>query len=104
MTRSSPGKAQVSIVKIWIFSIACACPWGYFSKVNYLEYNGEDLEEASWCSVSHTEENWVSLYLMLGSTIIYYLLPLVTVTVLYTRLFILMFTKCGDEDGGEDGG
>ena len=72
--------------------------------MNYLEYNGEDLEEASWCSVSHTEENWVSLYLMLGSTIIYYLLPLVTVTVLYIRLFILMFTKCGDEDGGEDGG
>ena len=91
MARSSPGKAKIIIVIIWIVSLISACPWAIYTKVNYLEYNGEDLEEASYCTVPHNKENWGSLYLMLASTVVYFVLPMITVIILFARLFIDCF-------------
>ena len=86
--RSSPRKAKTIIVRIWIISFLSACPWARYTKVNYLIYDGVELEESSWCSIPFNEENIGSLYLMLASTLVYFLVPMITVSVLYIRLFI----------------
>ena len=51
-------------------------------------YDGVELEESSWCSIPFNEENIGSLYLMLASTLVYFLVPMITVSVLYIRLVI----------------
>ena len=79
------GKARKVILKIWIVSFLSAAPWFPFTRVNYLIFNNEQLEESAWCSVLFNEENVGSVYLMLFSTLIYFVLPLMLVTVLYIR-------------------
>ena len=79
------GKARKVILKIWIVSFLSAVPWFQFTRVNYLIFNNEQLEESAWCSVLFNEENVGSVYLMLFSTLIYFVLPLMLVTVLYIR-------------------
>ena len=70
---------------IWMISCASAAPWAFFTKVNYLSYQGVMLEESAWCSIPFNEETTGSLYMMLGSTLLYFFAPLVVVTLLYTR-------------------
>ena len=79
------GKARKVILKIWIVSFLSVAPWFQFTRVNYLIFNNEQLEESAWCSVLFNEENVGSVYLMLFSTLIYFVLPLMLVTVLYIR-------------------
>lgn len=62
-----------------------ASPWAMFTKVNYLVYEGENLEQSSWCSIPFNEENIESLYMMLFTTVIYFLVPMFTVLILYIR-------------------
>ena len=62
-----------------------ALPWALFTKVNYLVFNDRIVEESAWCSIPFNEEPSGSLYMMLGSTIIYFIVPMVVVTMLYTR-------------------
>ena len=73
------------IALIWSISFMSASPWAFFTKVNYLIYDGEILEESAWCSIPFNEETSGSLYMMLGSTVIYFFAPMVVVTLLYTR-------------------
>ena len=70
---------------IWSISFLSAMPWAFFTKVNYLEYDGTILEESAWCSIPFNEETSGSLYMMLGSTILYFFIPMVVVTLLYLR-------------------
>ena len=56
-----------------------------YIKVNYLEYNNEVLEETAWCSIPHNEKFHGSLYMMLGSTVVYFFCPLIIVTFLYLK-------------------
>ena len=74
------------IVRIWIISFLSATPWALYTKVNYLVLDGALLEETSWCSIPFNEENIGSLYMMLATTLVYFLVPMITVTFLYIRL------------------
>ena len=85
LARSSTVQARKVICCIWIISSFSAAPWAFFTKVNYLEYDGTILEESAWCSIPFNEETTGSLYMMLGSTVIYFFVPMVVVTLLYTR-------------------
>ena len=85
LSRSSTGKAKKVVGVIWLVSFLSASPWALFTKVNYLEYDGTILEESAWCSIPFNEETSGSLYIMLGSTLVYFFAPLVIVTALYSR-------------------
>ena len=85
LSRSSAGQAKKIIAWIWLISFMSAFPWALFTKVNYLHYNGKIVEESAWCSIPFNEETTGSLYMMLGSTVIYFFVPMVVVTLLYTR-------------------
>ena len=62
-----------------------ATPWALFTKVNYLTYNGRIVEESAWCSMAFTEEGMASLYMMLASTVVFYLAPTALLVALYAR-------------------
>ena len=90
-------------------------------------YNGVELPQSAWCGIPFNEqESHGSLYMMLASTLIYFLAPLVIVTLLYSRYalrticpqwnLILSFLvrigltlhrnkmqRCAGSCGGEDG-
>ena len=85
LARSSTGQAKKMIGLIWSISFMSASPWAFFTKVNYLTYGGEILKESAWCSIPFNEETSGSLYMMFGSTIIYFFAPMIVVTLLYTR-------------------
>jgi hypothetical protein len=73
------------IAWIWLISFMSATPWAFYTKVNYLIYDGKILEESSWCSIPFNEETSGSLYMMLGSTLMYFFAPLVVVSLIYSR-------------------
>ena len=54
-------------------------------QVNYLEYNNVELKESAWCTIPFNEESNGPLYMMLGSTIIYFFAPIIIVTLLYSK-------------------
>ena len=85
LSRSSLGGAKKMILLIWSVSLGSAAPWSLFTKVNYLEYNGTVLTQSAWCSIPFNEETSGSLYIMLGSTTIYFFTPLCVVSLLYYR-------------------
>ena len=88
LSRSSTGKAKRIIAWIWLVSFLSALPWALFTKVNYLTYEGRVLEETTWCSIPFNEETSGILYIMLGSTILYFFIPLIIVTFLYLQSVI----------------
>ena len=65
-------------------------PW---RQVNYLYFNNEPLEESAWCSIPFTEDNIGSVYLMLSYTTIYFIIPMITVTILYIRYSEVLANK-----------
>ena len=83
--RSSTGQAKKTILKIWLISFVSAAPWSQYTEVNYLVFNNEPLLESAWCSIPFTEDNIGSVYLMLSYTLIYFIIPMITVTILYIR-------------------
>ena len=85
LSRSSTGKARKMIGMIWLVSFLSAMPWAFFTKVNYLVYKDMTLVESAWCSIPFNEENSGSLYMMMTSTIVYFLVPFVIVSALYLR-------------------
>ena len=62
-----------------------ATPWALFTKVNYLTYNGNKVEESAWCSLDFTEDSRTSLYMMIGSTVVYFVAPMALLVALYAR-------------------
>lgn len=107
LSRSSTGKAKKIISWIWLVSFLSALPWALFTKVNYLVFNDRIVEESAWCSIPFNEEPSGSLYMMLGSTIIYFIVPMVVVTMLYTRIGLALHRskmKRSASTGGEEEG
>ena len=49
--KSKTETAKKIIVLIWIVSIVTALPWSFYTKVNYLTFEGKILEQSSWCTV-----------------------------------------------------
>ena len=86
-SRTSVGRAKRVILLIWCTSLVSAYPWAIFAKVNYIQYEGRDLEESAWCSMPfHQPDQHTSLYFTIASTILYFLVPFTIVFVLYLRL------------------
>ena len=56
-------------------------------QVNYIEYEGEQLEESAWCSMDFQEVDMdrTPLYFTVAVTVLYFLVPFTIVFVLYTR-------------------
>jgi len=73
------------IIIIWITSLITALPWSYFTKVNYLQFKGKILLNSAWCSVPF-DENTGSLYMTLACTLVFFILPIIIVTILYIRI------------------
>ena len=92
IARSDMGEARQIIAFIWFISFISASPWSFFTKVNYLTYEEEVLEESAWCSIPFNEETPGSLYMMLCSTILYFFVPMMLVTMLYTRIGVTLHT------------
>ena len=60
--------------------------------MNYVEFQGKDLEESAWCSMPFDPEGMdkTPLYFTVASTILYFLVPFTIVFVLYTRIGLEM--------------
>ena len=56
-------------------------------QVNYIEYEGVQLEESAWCSMDFQEVDMdrTPLYFTVAVTVLYFLVPFTIVFVLYTR-------------------
>lgn len=108
LSRSTMGKAKKIILLIWIISFLSAFPWALFTKVNRLVYtDGTELEQSAWCSIPFNEESHGSLYMMMGSTMIYFFAPMVIVTLLYSKIGLTLYRnkmqRCAGSCGGEEG-
>ena len=80
------GRAKRVIVLIWCPSLVSTYPWAIFAKVNYIQYEGRDLEESAWCSMPfHQPDQQTSLYFTIASTLLYFVVPFTIVFVLYLR-------------------
>lgn len=53
--------------------------------MNYLTYNEVELAQTAWCSIPFNEESHGALYMMLGSTLIYFFAPMIIVSLLYCK-------------------
>ena len=86
-SRTGVGRARRVILIIWISSVVSAFPWSIFAKVNYIQYEGQDLEQSAWCSMPFHEEDLdtTPLYFTIGSTFLYFVVPFTIVFVLYLR-------------------
>ena len=86
-SRTGVGRARWVILIIWIASVISAFPWSIFAKVNYIQYEGQDLEQSAWCSMPFHEEDLdtTPLYFTIGSTFLYFVVPFTIVFVLYLR-------------------
>ena len=87
------GRARRVIFLVWTSSILSALPWAVYAKVNYIKYAGDDLLESAWCGMPFHEEtlNMAPLYLIIASTLIYFIIPFSIVFVLYLRCVVSLF-------------
>ena len=103
--QKSAKKTRRTILLIWIISFLAAAPWAWFTKVgdiidikviqyidyqvNYLEWNGEVLPEASWCSIPFNESldgtTQSSFYMIIFSTVFFFIIPFIVVCCFYSR-------------------
>ena len=89
-SRTGVGRARRVILIVWIVSAVSAFPWAIFAKVNYIQYDGEDLAQSAWCSMPFHEEDLdkTPLYFTVASTLLYFVIPFSIVFVLYLRLVL----------------
>ena len=89
-SRTGVGRARRVILIVWISSAVSAFPWAIFAKVNYIQYDGEDLAQSAWCSMPFHKEDLdkTPLYFMVASTFLYFVIPFTIVFVLYIRLVL----------------
>ena len=63
-------------------------------QVNYLEWQGEVLREASWCSIPFNESlddtTQSSFYMIIASTIFFFIIPFIIVCCFYARICLKM--------------
>lgn len=75
-----------NISLIWVVSLCGASPMVAYTRINYLEYNETRLEESAWCGLPYNEPDRRWEWVMLSSTILFFLIPLTIITVLYYRI------------------
>ena len=86
-SRTGVGRARLVILIIWVVSTLSAFPWSIFAKVNYIQFEGQDLVQSAWCSMPFHEEdiNKTPLYFTIASTFLYFVIPFTIVFVLYLQ-------------------
>nr|XP_046908755.1 neuromedin-U receptor 2-like [Dermatophagoides farinae] len=75
-----------NIALIWIISIVGALPLVLLTRVNYLEFNQKKLKQSAWCGLAYNEPDKRWELIMLLSTIIFFLIPLIIITYLYYKI------------------
>ena len=89
-SRTGVGRARRVVLLVWTSSILSALPWAVYAKVNYIKFDGHDLLESAWCGMPFHEENLntAPLYLIIASTLMYFIIPFSIVFVLYLRYIV----------------
>ena len=56
--------------------------------MNYIQFEGRDLEQSAWCSMPYHEEylDNIPLYVQVAATFLYFVIPFAIVLFLYLRL------------------
>merc|ERR1719419_2209062 len=80
-TMAGTARTTRLIILIWIVSAAAAIPFAVYTKVNYFSdpFSGEDVQSTSFCAML-----LVPLGLYEFSSIIFFLIPMVSLMVMYT--------------------
>jgi len=105
-SRSGAGRAKRMILLVWVVSLVSALPWSMFAKVNYIQFEGRDLEQSAWCSMPYNEEapDNMPLYVTVAATFLYFVVPFTIVLFLYLRIGLTMkrskMQRCAASTGG----
>lgn len=57
-----------------------------FTRINYLEYENQPLAQSAWCGLPYNEPDKLWELVMLSSTVIFFLIPLVIISFLYYQI------------------
>ncbi|XP_054724247.1 neuromedin-U receptor 2-like [Uloborus diversus] len=80
------------IFLIWVVSIAAAAPYGKYTRVNYLKVNRKTLlDESAWCGFPFNDPKKEWEMLMLCSTILFFVVPMVVITGIYVRISLVLY-------------
>ena len=87
LTRISPRASSAFLYRSIAYAFISAFPWSVFAKVNYIQFEGQDLAQSAWCSMPFHEEDLdtTPLYFTVASTFLYFVVPFTIVFVLYLR-------------------
>ncbi|XP_059483376.1 neuropeptides capa receptor-like isoform X3 [Neocloeon triangulifer] len=88
-------RASRIIAAIWLVSLACAIPFALFTTINYLDFppgSGNQIIESAFCGMLNVPDNFP---LYETSSVIFFLLPMVILIVLYTRMGLLITRRHG---------
>ena len=75
-----------NIALIWTISLCGAAPLVTFTRINYLEYENQPLAQSAWCGLPYNEPDKLWELVMLSSTVIFFLIPLVIISFLYYQI------------------
>ncbi|CAB3385125.1 Hypothetical predicted protein [Cloeon dipterum] len=88
-------RASRIIAAIWLVSLACAIPFALFTTINYLDFppgSGIQISESAFCGMLNVPDNFP---LYETSSVVFFLLPMVILVVLYTRMGLLITRRHG---------
>lgn len=75
-----------NILIIWILSLVAATPLTVFTQINYLYVDDKPLSESAWCGLPFNAPNRVWEKFMIMSTVAFFIIPLIIITLLYTLI------------------
>lgn len=75
-----------NIALIWAISLCGAAPLVSLARINYLEYDNVPLEASGWCGLPYNEPDKRWELVMLSSTVIFFLIPLIIISFLYYQI------------------
>ncbi|KAF4519308.1 hypothetical protein B566_EDAN005247, partial [Ephemera danica] len=87
-TMSGLKRASRIIGALWLISLLCAAPFAYYMTIHYLEFppnSGQIVEESAFCAMLETPENFP---IYEASSFIFFVVPMLVLVVLYTRMAI----------------
>lgn len=75
-----------NIAIIWAISLGGAAPLVSLTRINYLRYESESVEDSAWCGLPYNEPDKRWELVMLSSTVVFFLIPLLLISCLYYRI------------------
>ncbi|GAB6029654.1 hypothetical protein CHUAL_005388 [Chamberlinius hualienensis] len=107
-TKSKFTRATRVIIIIWILSLASAMAWGPFTRINYIKdpTHHRPIINSAWCGLPFHEpnDNWEAL--IVGSTIVFFVVPMTIIIVLYIRIALTLHSsgslkRCASAEAGK---